>query len=155
MLIRLYRAQHTTCLVVLAGTRLLAFRRHAWNVKNVTIGSSKVQFLDSGQICEAQALPCGAAVKYINAGSWPPLLYGFTRVCMSPAGMLFCVPFVQITKPDQHNRWMSSPWISNKARQAQKSYLLQVLLSRRTHSVCVCCRPIYRISDATLLLGRR
>lgn len=28
---------------------------------------------------------------------------------------------------------MSSPWISNKARQAQKSYLLQVPLPRRIH----------------------
>ncbi|CAN0522740.1 unnamed protein product, partial [Scytosiphon promiscuus] len=33
---------------------------------------------------------------------------------------------IQVTKPDQHNRWMSSPWVSDKARQAQKNYLLQV-----------------------------
>eukprot|EP00752_Nemacystus_decipiens_P002222 g2109.t1 len=33
--------------------------------------------------------------------------------------------YLSMTKPGQHNRWMSSPWISNKARQAQKSYLLQ------------------------------
>lgn len=38
------------------------------------------------------------------------------------------VPFLKITKPGQHNRWMSSPWISQEARQAQKDYLLQASL---------------------------
>lgn len=32
----------------------------------------------------------------------------------------------QVTKRDQYNRWMSSPWVSDEARRAQKNYLVQV-----------------------------
>lgn len=43
-----------------------------------------------------------------------------------PRGVV--ISFLKITKPGQHNKWMSSPWISQEARQAQKDYLVQASL---------------------------